>query len=83
MYEVLLTREAEKQLNFIDRRYQKAITGALSRLGENPNIGKPLSYDLKGRFRIRISRYRVVYEINHTKKEILVLMIEHRKDVYR
>lgn len=83
MYDVLLTREAEKQLNSIDKRYQRAITQALLRLGQNPDIGKPLGYDLKGRFRIRVSRYRIVYEIHHSKKEILVLIIEHRKDVYR
>lgn len=83
MYEVLLTREVEKQLNSIDRRYQKAITQALLRLEANLQIGEPLAYDLKGKFRIRVSRYRIVYEINHFKKQIFVLMIEHRKDVYR
>lgn len=83
MYEVLLTREAEKQLKSVDKRYQKAIAGALLRLGANPQIGEPLAYELKGQFRIRVSRYRIVYEINHAQKEISVLMIEHRKDVYR
>ncbi|MEK9147170.1 MAG: type II toxin-antitoxin system RelE/ParE family toxin [Patescibacteria group bacterium] len=83
MFEVLLTREAEKQLESIDKRYQKAIAAVLLRLGQNPNIGKSLSYDLKGSFRIRVAKYRIVYEINHAKGEILVLMIEHRKDVYR
>lgn len=83
MYEVNLSHEAEKQLKSIDKRYQKAIAAALLRLGQNPNLGKSLSYDLKGSFRIRVSRYRIVYEVDHNKKEIQVLMIEHRKDVYR
>ena len=83
MYKVVLTSEAEKQLNSIDKRYQKAIASALIRLGQNPNLGKPLYYDLKGSFRIRVSRYRIVYDVNHTKREIQVLIIEHRKDVYR
>lgn len=82
MYEVVLTREAEKQLKSIDKRYQKAIAGALLRLGENPNSGKPLAYDLKGSFRIRVSRYRIVYNIDLGKNQIQVLTIEHRKDVY-
>ena len=83
MYEVVLTAEAEKQLNSIDKRYQRAIANALIRLGGNPTLGKPLAYDLKGSFRIRVSRYRIVYDINHAKREIQVLIIEHRKDVYR
>lgn len=83
MYEVVLSHEAEKQLKSIDKRYQKAIAGALLRLGQNPNLGKPLAYDLKGSFRIRVSRYRLVYDIDHSKGQVQVLTIEHRKDVYR
>jgi mRNA interferase RelE/StbE len=83
MYEVFLTDEAQKQLAKIDKRYQKAIAFALIRLGNNPDLGDPLKYDLKGEFRLRVSRYRIVYEINHAEKKILILIIEHRKDVYR
>ena len=83
MYDILLAREAEKQLKSLDKRYQKAIAQSLIRLSANPKIGEPLAYELKGKFRIRVSRYRIVYEINHNKQEIMILIIEHRKDVYR
>lgn len=83
MYEVFLTDEAEKQLAKIDKRYQKAIAFALIRLGSNANVGEPLKYDLKGEFRLRVSMYRIVYEISYSQKKILVLMIEHRRGVYR
>ena len=83
MYEVLLTREAEKQLKSIDKRYQKAIAQALLRLSANPQVGEALAYDLKGQYRVKVSRYRIVYEINYAEKQVFVLMIEYRKDVYR
>ncbi|MCC5813762.1 MAG: type II toxin-antitoxin system RelE/ParE family toxin [Leptospira sp.] len=40
---------------------------------------------LKGRdgYRIRSGDYRIVYTVNEMKKEIIILNIGHRKDVYR
>lgn len=83
MYQVFLSDEAQNQLAAIDKRYQRAITSALKRLEENPELGKPLGYDLKGKLRLRVSRYRIVYNIDHKAKIVTVLIIEHRKDVYR
>ena len=83
MYKVFLSQETEKQLKRLDKRYQKAIISGLLRLGENPNLGEPLKYELKGRYRLRVGRYRVVYRLEHPRKIINVLQIEHRKDVYR
>lgn len=83
MYEILLTHEAERQFASLDYRYQKAVVLALKRLGENPKIGEPLRYELKGKFRVRVARYRIIYQFDHSKRIIWVLSIEHRKDVYR
>lgn len=83
MFKVLLTHEAEKQLASLDRRYQKAIVQALKRLEENPKIGEPLRSELKGKFRLRVSRFRIIYQFDYQEKIIWVLTIEHRKDVYR
>lgn len=83
MYKVFLSREAEKQLKKLDKRYQKAVISGLFRLGENPNLGEPLKYELKGKYRLRVGSYRIVYRLEHFQKLINVLQIEHRKDVYR
>ena len=34
-------------------------------------------------YRIRIQKYRVVYDVDHGQVTILVLKIAHRRDVYR
>jgi len=83
MFRVLLTREAEVQLAKLDRRYQRAVVLALQRLGENPKIGAPLTKELKGKYKLRVSRYRIIYQFDHPQKTIWILTIEHRKDVYR
>ena len=52
-------------------------------LAKNP---RPLGCKkLTGRdgWRIRVGKYRVIYEINDKEKTITILHIGHRKDIYR
>ena len=57
---------------------------ALEGLSENPRPDK--STKLTGFsdiYRVRVSRYRVVYQIDDGIKIIAVVAIKHRKDGYR
>ena len=57
------------------------LTGALV---ENPHrVGKPLRGDLAGIYSARRGTYRVLYRINEVDREVVVLRIDHRRDVYR
>ncbi len=57
------------------------LTGALV---ENPHrVGKQLRVELAGIHTARRGTYRVLYRINEAKHEVVVLRIEHRRDVYR
>lgn len=57
------------------------LTGALL---ENPRrVGKALRRELAGIHSARRGTYRVLYRINEEKHEVVVLRIEHRRDVYR
>ena len=57
------------------------LTGALV---ENPHrVGKPLRGDLAGIYSARRGTYRVLYRVNEVKREVVVLRIDHRRDVYR
>ena len=46
-------------------------------------FGKPLRYSLKGHRRLRVGDYRVVYRIEPNKKNVVIIAIKHRKDVYK
>ena len=67
----------------IDKRNRLRIKKAIEdRLTTQPEIyGKPLQRTLKGYWKLRVGDYRVVFKIR--RKEILILGIIHRKDVYR
>jgi mRNA interferase RelE/StbE len=53
------------------------------RLATNPKaIGKALSHELKGYFRIQVSDYRVIYRINYSKRTVTITAMGHRNDIY-
>ena len=57
------------------------ITGALC---ENPQrVGRPLRNELAGIHSARRGTYRVLYRIDDDAREVIVLRIDHRSDVYR
>jgi mRNA interferase RelE/StbE len=82
-YQVLLTRQAEKQLDKLDDSQVKPILSAIQHLTSEPRpIG---SIKLKGRdgYRIRAGDYRIIYEIFDSVLIVEVIAIGHRKDIYR
>ena len=56
------------------------ITGVLL---ENPyRVGKQLRAPLEGRWSARRGQYRVIYAIDETHEQVVVLHIAHRSDAY-
>jgi len=57
------------------------ITGALL---DNPKrVGAPLRDELEGIWSARRGTYRVLYRIDDKNREVIVLRVGHRRDVYR
>ncbi len=53
-------------------------------LVENPRrVGKQLRGDLAGIWAARRGTYRVLYRVNDAAHEVIVLRVEHRRDVHR
>ena len=57
------------------------LTTALVR--EPRRVGKALQRELSGIYSARRGTYRVLYRINEQRREVIVLRVEHRRDVYR
>jgi len=61
-------------------RIKKAIE---ERLAVDPvSHGKPLQYALKGHRRLRVGDYRVVYRISSEQQVVVIVAIDHRKNIY-
>jgi mRNA interferase RelE/StbE len=52
-------------------------------VGEPRRVGKPLQRELSGIHSARRGTYRVLHRINEERREVVVLRVEHRRDVYR
>ncbi len=67
-------KSADKSI--LDRLYKQ-----IEKIRENPDIGKPLRYDMKGERTIYVKPYRLIYRVDG--ETLLLLQFSHRKDVYR
>lgn len=83
-YIVVLSPRAQKQVRKLSHTVQQALADAIRTLANNPR--PPGVVKLKARspaqWRIRVGRYRVIYEIEDDKLIVLVLEVVDRKDAY-
>ena len=81
MVKVTFTEGFEKQFKKIkDNLTKERIKKQIEKIIENPEIGKPLRYNLKGERTLYIKPYRLIYTIN--QDEIILLRFLHRQEVY-
>lgn len=82
-YSITIVSKARKRLSNIPSPFYETIKEKIWELADNP---KPVGgIKLKGleSHRIRIGNYRVVYSLNELEKTIIILDIDHRKNIYR
>ena len=83
MHKLLYTDEAKKQISKIrDARLKLKIQEATEEIAKDPNVGKALTRELKGRYSYRVSYYRIIYRIYHDQIVVLILTVGHRREVY-
>ncbi|MBK8392995.1 MAG: type II toxin-antitoxin system RelE/ParE family toxin [Saprospiraceae bacterium] len=81
-YKVTLKKSALKTLKKINEPYYSAIKEAIYSLADNP---RPSGYKkLNGRngYRIRVTDYRIIYDIFDDVLLVEVIDLGHRKDIY-
>lgn len=82
MYQINISKKAEKQLLKLTKSFQNSFLEEVSKIAENPSDGKPLKYKLRGYSSWRIGDYRIIYEIVHDQNNINIIAVGHRKDIY-
>lgn len=81
IYSVILSDNAFRQFNKLERKVQERITTVLDRIRIRPFsyvnklVGKP-------GYKIRVGDYRIVMDIEQQKLLILVIQIGHRRNIY-
>lgn len=86
MYKLVFLKSAQKEFKKIDKVMQKHIENKLRKLAKNPDILQnnitPLKGNHKGKFRLRVLEYRVVFQVKNKELLIIIVRIAHRKEVY-
>jgi mRNA-degrading endonuclease RelE of RelBE toxin-antitoxin system len=61
---------------------KRGVKQALRSLSANPFAGTPLIRELAGLWRIKVRRFRIVYEFDRQTRTIRIFAIGHRRDIY-
>ena len=85
-YELILTPPAARAIS--ERLPEPVATAVIeflttSLIRDPRKVGKPLRRELAGIWSARRGTYRVLYRVHDQPREVIVLRIEHRSDVYR
>ena len=61
---------------------KRGVRAALRALSVDPKQGIPLARELQGKWRYRVRRYRIVYEIDAKARVLRLVAVRHRSHIY-
>jgi mRNA interferase RelE/StbE len=82
-YKVIILPVAEKEILRLNSPEYDQVRAKLRGLPENPRPSGCRKLQGSDGWRLRVGRYRIVYEIDDARQIVTVLKVAHRKDVYR
>jgi len=83
-YTIITPKAVQKQLDALPDDVCDRVVAKIQQLAENPRpdgVVKLKGFD--NEYRVRISDYRIRYEIDDEELVILLLQCKHRKDAYK
>jgi len=83
VYSVEFSPAAARDYKKIPTNIIKDINTTIENISKNPRLPGYKKLKNRNAYRIRISDYRIIYEIHEKILTILVIRIRHRKEVYR
>jgi len=84
-YTVRILRPASRELAKLDNTVATRIVKRIQWLSENLVSLKPtaLKGELSGLFKLREGDYRIIYQILHKERIVIIHAIGHRSEIYR
>jgi mRNA interferase RelE/StbE len=82
-YTVEISNPAKKDLKRLSQDVQKRIIPVLRSLAAEPRPEGVRKLRGSGAYRIRCGDYRVVYDVDDERTEVIVLVVRHRSSAYR
>jgi mRNA-degrading endonuclease RelE of RelBE toxin-antitoxin system len=83
-WRLVIAGAAARDIERLPEKYATAVVELLPTIAANPKrIGKPLRFELEGRWVARRGPYRIIYRLDEKPRTVTVLAVAHRVDVYR
>jgi mRNA interferase RelE/StbE len=84
-YRVEFTHPAEKDLQRLDKTISQNIANKIEWLSQNTEFIFPISLKgkFKGKYKLRVGDWRIVYSLDHAPRVITVYAIRHRSEIYK
>lgn len=85
MYQIRVVKEAVRDIERLDKTTARRIARKITWLAENAETIQPqgLRSRLAGLAKIREGDYRIIYEIIHAEKVVVIHFAGHRREVYK
>ena len=81
VYEIIISKKAEKFLDSLDETQRKRIVLAMNRLRIRPEAHTKKLVGEK-EYRFRVGDYRLIIDIDQGILRVLVVKIGHRRNIY-
>jgi len=84
-YSVEFTLQSEGDLARLDKTIAQHIADKINWLSQNIEsiIPTPLKGQFKGKYKLRVGDWRVIYSFNHSPQIITIYAVRHRREVYK
>ena len=85
MYQIRFVKDAVRDLEKLGQGEARRIIRKINWLAENAETIQPkgLRKNLAGLAKIREGDYRIIYEVVHAEKTLVIHFIGHRSEVYK
>ena len=86
MYRVVLSKTAAHFFETAQVSLQKRMDRCFDQLKVEPRYHpqiRPLRGKFAGYYRYRVGDYRIVYRIEEPKRDVIIALIAHRREIYK
>ncbi len=85
MYHIRILKAASRELSHLDKPVGRRIVERINWLAGNLDDiqHEALTGNLTGLYKLRVGDYRVICEIVHNEKTIVIHAIGHRREIYQ
>ena len=82
-FRIYIKPTAVKEIESLPKKDRLRIIAKIKTLAENPRPSGCEKLSGEDKYRIRQGSYRLVYSIQDDAREVLIVKVGHRRDVYR